>query len=589
VIGHELGPQRGPGDRREDLSAGGNRELLITFTDPEAVRLDVDGGVWLTAGLGEPQLGELVRSGANPEVGHSLAKRNRDALIVLIRVRGSSDFRIDAWRGLLCGAELMYARLGDGSLMVSDHFRNVVSCLPPENRSPGLDQLVEHYLCGWVYDRNTYSAAVKRLAVGDHFSADLASDHSSIEVFDRFTVTGSEDSMADVVERVEAALEAVMAPLRGDPDVAMSFSGGVDSTLLATFLDSGNPLLTMMPDTPEFATDGEDAQVAAGLLGRKLTPVKMFEANYVDLLEDTTDRVAVPPHHYVTPALAGLYKCEESAFILGEGADSVFGSGRGMERVSGALSSAPARFALKALEHAPGTIGRRAEQIRSYASEYAEAPESLRGSVGRSLLFGDVEAIENLVGEPAVNRILAGHMEALAARAEPETPPSQSFFRQVEMRQVRHTIGDLATLDRHLAQPEGRRIVLPFTDPGVVAALLRVPARRRYIKGLSGKWILKEILSRRLPGYPVNQRKLATGLPFERYYESGPLSGIWDRYDVPDFVTSLRGDIVAESSAVTWNALTHAVWSERIERNADLEPIPAVLTVRLGRVLPSGV
>jgi asparagine synthetase B (glutamine-hydrolysing) len=481
----------------------------------------------------------------------------------------------------------MYARLGDGSLVVSDHFRNVVSCLPPENRSPDLDQLVEHYLCGWVYDRNTYSAAVKRLAVGDHFSADLAGDHSSIEVFDRFTVTSSEESIADVVDRVEAALEAAMAPFRGDPEVAMTFSGGVDSTLLATFLDSGNPLLTMMPDTPEFAAEREYAQVAAGLLGCELTPVKMFEADYLDLLEDTTDRVAAPPHHYVTPALAGLYKREESAFILGEGADSVFGSGRGMERVSGSLSSAPARFALKALEHAPGTIGRRAEQIWSYANAYAEAPDSLRSSVGRSLLFGDVEAIEKMVGATAVNRVLAGHLEALADRADFETPSSQSFFRQVEMRQIRHTIADLAFLDRHLGQTEGKRIALPFTDPGVVAALLRVPARRRYIKGVSGKWILKEILSRRLPDYPVNQRKLATGLPFERYYESGPLSGIWDRYDVPDFVNSIRGDIVAEPSAVTWNALTHAVWSERIERNADLEPIPPALTFRTESVLPS--
>jgi asparagine synthetase B (glutamine-hydrolysing) len=481
----------------------------------------------------------------------------------------------------------MYARLGDGSLAMSDHFRNVVSYLPPQDRAPGLDQLVEHYLCGWVYDRNTYSAVVKRLAVGDHFSVDLGDDNPTIEVFDRFTVTGSDDSIADVVDRVEAALEAAMAPLRGDPDVAMTFSGGVDSTLLATFLDSGNPLLTMMPDTPEFAIEGEYAQVASGLLGRKLTPVKVFEADYLDLLEDTTDRVAAPPHHYVTPALAGIYSSGESAFILGEGADSVFGSGRGMERVSGALSSAPARFALKALEHAPGTIGRRAEQIRSYANAYAEAPDSLCSSVGRSLLFGDVEAIEEMVGATAVNEVLAGHLKALADRADLETPSSQSFFRQVEMRQIRHTMADLATLDRHLAQPEGKRIALPFMDPGVVAALLRVPARHRYIKGLSGKWVLKEILSRRLPDYPVDQRKLATGLPFKRYYESGPLSGIWDRYDVPDFVTSIRDDIVAEPSAVTWNALTHAVWSERIERNADLEPIPPALTFRTESVLPS--
>ena len=583
----ELGRQPGRNDWPGRSTAGGRRELLISFTDPDAVRLDVDGGVWLVAGLGTPQQNELVRAEADPRVGERVARENRDALIVLITVGESTDTRIDAWRGLLCGAELMYARLGDGSLVMSDHFRNVVSYLPPRDRSPGPDQLIEHYVCGWVYDRNTYTSAVKRLAVGDHFWTELEVDQPGLEVFDRFTVTKSDDPIADVIESVEAALEASMAPLRGDPDVAMSFSGGVDSTLLATFLDVGNPLLTMMPDTPEFAAEGEYAQVAAGLLGRKLTPVKMVEAAYVDLLEETIDRLAMPPHHYVMPALAGIYGSAQTTFVLGEGADTVFGSGRGMQRVSGALSSAPTRLALKTLERAPGTIGRRAGQIRSYANEYAEAADSLQGSVGRSLVFGDVEAIEDMVGEPAVNRVLAGHMEALAARAEPEIAPSHSFFRHVEMRQLRHTIADLATLDRHLAQPEGKRIVMPFVDPGVVAALLRVPARRRYIKGLTGKWILKRILSARLPEYPVNQRKLATGLPFGRYYKSGPLAGIWDRYDVPGFVESIRDDIVAEPSAVTWNALTHAVWSERIERDAALEPISAALTYRTDGVLPS--
>ena len=106
-----------------------------------------------------------------------------------------------------------------------------------------------------------------------------------------------------------------------------------------------------------------------------------------------------------------------------------------------------------------------------------------------------------------------------------------------------------------------------------------MPAKDRYVKGLHGKWVLKEILKKRVPSYPIGQRKLATGLPFERYYTGGPLTGIWEKYEMPDFIEpGFRDAVTDKPSAVTFNAIAHAIWSERIEKNANLEPLPDCLS-----------
>ena len=557
------------------------KELVISFTDLDAQRVEVDGGMWFAVGLDASRFEQLARGGSDPAVADRLVKEQRDAVVVLVTSVDERAVSISAWRGMLAGCELFYAVLDSGAFVVSDHFRNVVSFLPIGNRVPTDEALLEHYLTGWAYDRRTYSSGVNRLAVGDRLDVDLGSGGATIRVFDRVVSTSEADALPHVVERVEAALEGVMAPLRNGSDVCAAFSGGVDSTLLASFLDDRSSLVAMTTDSEEFDRETEYARVSARLLNRQLTELHVSERDYLSLLEDTIDRMATPPHHYVVPMLSVLYQRPETTFILGEGADSIFGTGRGIRRVAGAMASGPGRAMLGMLRHVPGQIGGRAGQVLAYADGFAQAPLSTEGEAGRTLVYGEISAVESVVGAAEVDRLLELHLEAVQERVDLEVADSHRFHRHIELIRWRHTMADLAFLDRHLAQSNGKRAVLPFSSPQVVAELLRVPAKQRYIKGLSGKWVLKEILAKRLPGYAVNQRKNATGLPFERYYDDGPLTGIWDLYDVPDFISpAIREEVVAKPSPVTWHAITHAIWSDRIERNADLQPLPAAVEYR---------
>lgn len=570
------------------LDRSDTSELVVSFTDLDAKRLDVAGGTWFTFGLDASQLSDLAR-GADPAVADRMVRAQRDAMVMLISIESERPVSVTAWKGLLSARETFFTVLANGSVVMSDHFRNVISFVPIENRAPSDAGLLEHYLCGWIYDRGSYSAGIDRLASGDRLHIDLRTGDRTVELIDRILASSDPDALPGAIEQVEAALDEVMAPLRDDPGVSMSFSGGVDSTLLATFLDDSTPLLTMTTDTPEFHGETEYAIAAAGLLNRDLVPAPMAESDYEAMLNDSIDLSATPAQHYVTPLLAALYQSPATTYILGEGADSVFGSGRGMQRVSGAMSFGPARVALGLLQRSPGMIGSRASQVLAYANRYAQPLDSTSGQAGRALTFGDTSLVESMVGEAAVDEVLERHLAMVRQRVDMEVSPSRRFLSHVETIQWRNTMADLGTVDRLLASACGKRIVVPFTSPKVVSALARVPVAQRYIKGFAGKWILKDILSKRLPEYAVNQRKYATGLPFERFYDSGPLSGIWERYDVPDFISpAIRSSVVNKPTAMTWNAITHAIWSERIERNASLRPVPAVLEYRAALSAPSG-
>jgi hypothetical protein len=212
-----------------------------------------------------------------------------------------------------------------------------------------------------------------------------------------------------------------------------------------------------------------------------------------------------------------------------------------------------------------------------YADLFAEPTSSPAGLAGRALeSYGETSLAFRVFGSDTADRLFQKHIAGVLDRVTIEVPEKDRFHRHTEMYFWRSIFGDVSIPGRHVAHALGKRIVMPFITWRVVSEHLKIPARKRYDKGLSGKWTLKRLLRRRVPGYKINRRKLATGLPFARFYEAGPLAGIWDRYDVPDVIPlGLRQELVGNPTPVTWNAITHAIWTERVVRNPDLRPHPA--------------
>lgn len=125
--------------------------------------------------------------------------------------------------------------------------------------------------------------------------------------------------------------------------------------------------------------------------------------------------------------------------------------------------------------------------------------------------------------------------------------------------------------------PFGKQAIGPFCDWRVLNAAASIPLEDRYIAGMRGKWILKDLLASKVPDYPINQRKKATALPWKRYYTDGPLEDFFEEYPVPDVFTGAhRRQLIEEPDDTTLSAMSHAIWQRHVEKNPDLTPTAVV-------------
>ncbi len=558
------------------------RVVAVSLTYPAATSRESPLGVWFASALNASALDELVNAIDPGSAGDAMVGRYRDASVVFVAIADGVATGVIGWKGLMALNEVYYAGLAAGGWCVSDHFKNAVASIPVADRAMSDDALLQHYLSGAVFDRHTYARGVNRLANGDRVDIDIATRSTSVRIFDRHRSIAVDEPVALHLDRLDAALEDVLVPVRTTENVGIGFSGGVDSTLLLSYMAESGVPITMVPDTPEFGNETEYAEEASQLLGRSIEKMEVREVDYVSLFEKAIDAAAMPLWSTVTPVLAELFEHRSSVFLVGEAADSVFGSGRGIRRVSSAFSGKPARALLDALEHIPGSVGRRAAQVGGYAELFGRPTESPDGYAARTLEFyGDNSIAYQMFGDNAVSEYLAAGIAGVTDRVEIEVPEKDRFFRHIEIAAWRNIFSDLALHGNHAAQALGKRQVQPFSSWRVISEHLKIPARDRYVKGLTGKWVLKNLLTRRVPDYKANKRKLATGLPFDRYYRNGPLTGIWQKYAIPDAIpANLRGPLVETPSAVTWNAINHSIWADRIATNSTLQPHAAAIDRR---------
>jgi len=61
---------------------------------------------------------------------------------------------------------------------------------------------------------------------------------------------------------------------------------------------------------------------------------------------------------------------------------------------------------------------------------------------------------------------------------------------------------------------------------------------------------------------------------FPQYYRTGPLSKIWDSYEMPDFIPSeARNRIRSMPLNISYSAASYAIWKRRVLENTRLEPL----------------
>ncbi len=550
-----------------------------TFTDPDAVRIETPSGVWFLLGTDDADNASLETLTSTGDAVH-FCRKYGDALVVFVEQSNGTAQRLQAWKGILSGRELFFTVRPSQDVVLSDHMVNVLAALPPTDRLPDEQSLIGHYLFRKPFGRKTYSAAITRLSHAEHLEIELLSGEVRWSLFDRIEADTEPRSPAEYVTAIDVALAKSFDGIPADGSAALMFSGGVDSTLLMTYLrDSAKPV-TFVPDTPEFSAETRYARDAISLIGMSLDEIPMPESEFVEMLEVSTDMLGTPAFDDAIAYLGRLILSQPyRVFVSGEGADSGFGMSLKLARFASWFRFPGVRGALSiAAPHVPGHLGYRLRQIAPMADGFARNPMDPDGFAGNTRTFGDTSLFQSTVDPSMVTEAQAHELEYVTQRIERSATVGSVFLSHVEIAQWMVVFGNPAMLERLMAHARGKRFIAPYVDSRVLAELARIPIDERYVRGLRAKWLLKDLLRQRLPGYPTDQRKKATALPYERFYNDGPLTTFWDHYDVPDIFTGKNRDaLVGSPSTTTWNAITYAIWERRVAKNPDLQPHDAHL------------
>ena len=248
--------------------------VALRIVAPDAWSLDEPRGTWVGVGLerAEPR-GDPLRWGAEQ------VRRARRGVLIWLPKEGP----VVAWRGLLSVHDCFWVE-GDEELLLTDHFSHAVVAVPAPERRQSFASLVAHYLSRTNHFGLTYLDRVAVLGHGERLVHD--GRRASLEVFDRLEPVVVPGDRADYLDRVEAALDAACETLVG---AAVMFSGGVDSTLVASCMPEGTDGVTFVPGSPEYRVETEYARRAASILGLPVTYHEIPEEGYLELLEATID------------------------------------------------------------------------------------------------------------------------------------------------------------------------------------------------------------------------------------------------------------------------------------------------------------
>ena len=262
-------------------------------------------------------------------------------------------------------------------------------------------------------------------------------------------------------------------------------------------------------------------------------------------------------------------------FFMGEGSDALLGVGMRLARVAAWLSN-PVTVALlrKSLDKGPGRLRYRIGQLHDAASRL-RMPVGPRSYALASAGSLTADELAETLGMDVVLTALEAKLRYVEERVEIETPPRDRVTSNFEYRHWAFTLADPLIVERHQAQGRGKALINPFGAPEVITAAHAVPPKRRYVRRLRGKYLVKEVLQRRLPSYPIDQRKGHTALPFQRFYETGPLSDVWDQYGVPAIFRGPARDRVVAGGRLTWQAIAYTVWDAHVAANPALMAHPA--------------
>ena len=488
------------------------------------------------------------------------------SVVVEMDVDGNAT-SVSAHRENASTRNIYYARCGT-DLVVADNFHDVLASLPRAERRLDPDSVLAHLLFRTVPAERSYVPGVHRLGAGSSLAWRRDDGEVRVAQPSPVGVLPSRDYLRDI----ECALDEALGRVRQCSGVVNLLSGGVDSTLVQSFLGDAVPSMSAAIDSEEFADEVRYALAASKLLGSRHRLMECKESTWRHDVVEAIRAAALPPHHLQTALIHRAFDAEFDVFITAQYADALFGMGASAivpdprnfaDRISEVYFKAAPSWAIPEHRRASAWVSRGSVlDPRGYGATFA--------------MYTNLGPIQAHFGRDAVTRALEKRLEYTLSRIGHKVP--KGLYGHLHVGHwVDYHCDDTLAIWRQLGFGRRKKLVAPFGTPSVARVAMSIPARDRYIRDGRTKYLLKDLLRKRLPAYDVDQPKGHSGLPLARFVSDGVIGSMLRDYGVPPELETLVREL--ESADRThahcdtwWNVASLVVWYWEVLKNADLRP-----------------
>lgn len=554
--------------------------LRLLVADPGARTIETDIGTWVVAGADTPRLVWCLRTASSiDEVRAELPSVAEDA--IAINVAHDSGRTVHAFRSIAGGHRLYWTERPNGELVLADHFRNALATVPVAERTVPAETVADHLLFRAPVGATGFVESVDGLEQGEWRTWNLDDGTSTSELVDSLSPS-KETPASEAPDAIESTMLDLVETdaFAGNP--VNLYSGGVDSTLTQTFL-RGSPMLNVGLDSPEYEYEIEYARDGARHFREPLRRRTVEEADVLAQLEAGIDATGSPSCPFQMLMMNQAFEAySDRRYVMAVGADSIFGNVpvRGPRYADWLSPLLGTRLTWGLTRLTPDTVSGFIEWLTELDEQLDRSPADPRSYAHQYATYTNPEYTARLFDESLVADRIQAQTEYVTERV-PDDATKSRFARQAEARHMNLVFGHrVGARWRQLAMAHGNTLTNPFETKSMIETSLSVPAERRFVPGkrrchnLSTKYLLKRLLRRRLPGYPVGQPKGAGILPYRRYRESGPLESVFETYDLPSFISDdQREAVLSQGGRQSWNLLTYAVWRDRVLENEHLSTL----------------
>ncbi|GMG81088.1 asparagine synthase (glutamine-hydrolyzing) [Paralimibaculum aggregatum] len=528
--GHWADPEAGIGLAHtrlaiQDLSAAGAQPMVSAC------------GRWVISYNGEVFSGAALRAALPGHAwrGHS----DTEALLESIAARGLEatlagavgQFAFALWDRRARELTLVRDRLGikplywtarAGGLLFASELGALMAAMPRPEIDP--EALAAYLRLGYVPAPRSIYAGVQKLAPGQVLRIRAGGPPRITPFYDlaaELEGIGAGERIADPAEaeaEIEARLsEAVRIRLISDVPLGAFLSGGIDSTLITALMQeaSPRPVRSFSIGNPRAEYDeARHARAVAARLGTEHTELEVGEAEALAVVpglmavygEPFGDSSGLP-----TLLLSKLARAHVTVALSGDGGDELFAGYnryRWFARLAhiGPVPGWLRRAAGGALTRLPPALVDRAGRAAGLAGA-GRRVHKLAAMLGASTPEAALEAAVTQWRE------LAPAPELMARPAPAGLDP---VGRMQAMDLAAYLPDDILTKVDRASMAHALEVRVPFLDHRVVRAAFRLAPELK-LRGGRTKWILRQMLEKRVPRALVERPKQGFAIPVERW------------------------------------------------------------------------